>query len=101
MTERNRPRRGHIPYPAAHPPRNDESPPRRTATVTADTENANIADEDRVQAAASLLYDAECALHVAHQTHIEAWIAAASDRLQHAVADHLAAVAECDETCLR
>lgn len=69
--------------------------------VTADTENANIAEEDRIQATAGLLYDAECALHVAHQTHVDAWITAASDRLHQAVADHLAAVAKCDATSLR
>lgn len=36
--------------------------------VTTATAGASTADEDRVQATASLLYDAECALHVAHQT---------------------------------
>ena len=34
-------------------------------------------------------YDAECALHVAHQTHVDAWITAASDRLHEAATDNL------------
>jgi len=59
--------------------------------VTADTENANIAEEDRVQATACLHYDAECALPCLAPTQVDVWIAAASDRLRHAVADHLAA----------
>ena len=49
--------------------------------------------EQRLQAAAGRLYDAECALHAAHQTRIDAWISAASDRLHQAVAEHLAALA--------
>ncbi|HEX3336750.1 MAG TPA: hypothetical protein VHS54_09835 [Jatrophihabitans sp.] len=31
------------------------------------------------------LYDAETALHAAHQTHVDTWIAAAYDRLHEAV----------------
>ena len=50
-------------------------------------------DGGRVAAAAQHLYDAECALHAAHQSHVDAWIAAASDRLHEAVAEHLAAEA--------
>jgi hypothetical protein len=47
--------------------------------------------DDRVAAAARHLYEAECALHTAHQTHVDAWIAAASDHLHEAVVEHLAA----------
>jgi hypothetical protein len=47
---------------------------------------------DRVDAAARRLYDAEIALHIAHTSHVDAWIAAASDRLHDAVEAHLAAV---------
>jgi hypothetical protein len=36
-------------------------------------------------AAAAHLYDAECALHVAHQTHDDAWISAASEALHRAL----------------
>ncbi len=49
---------------------------------------------DRVYAAARRLYDAECALHVAHQTRVDGWIVAAYQKLHEAVAEHLAAVAE-------
>ena len=55
----------------------------------------------RAHAIACHLYDAECALHVAHQTHVDAWITAASDRLHEAVADHLAVLADCDATYLQ
>ena len=43
--------------------------------------------------AAGRLYDAECASHDAHQTHVDAWILAASVKLHDAIATHLAAVA--------
>jgi len=36
------------------------------------------------------LYNAECALHNARCSHVDAWITAASDRLHDAVAAHLA-----------
>jgi len=51
-------------------------------------------DSARVAAAAQHLYEAECALHTAHQSHVDAWIAAASDRLHEAVVEHLAAEAD-------
>ena len=38
------------------------------------------------------LYDAETALHTAHTTHVDAWIAAAADRLHEAVEAYLAVV---------
>ena len=69
--------------------------------VTAATAGASAADADRAHATACHLYDAECAHHVAHQTHVDPWITAASDRLHEAVADYLAAVAERDAGCLR
>jgi hypothetical protein len=52
-----------------------------TATVQ-DTGNA-------VQAAACRLYDAECAVHAARQTGVDAWVAAASDALHRALEQHL------------
>jgi hypothetical protein len=64
--------------------------------VSISTAPANTADEDLPQTTAGHLYDAECALHVAHQTRVDAWITAASDRLHQAVAEHLAAVEEND-----
>ena len=49
---------------------------------------------DRVAASAAHLYDAECAMRIARQSHIDAWITAAADKLHTAVAEHLAAVAD-------
>jgi hypothetical protein len=40
------------------------------------------------------LFEAELALYDAHQCHLEAWIAAAGDKLHQAVLDHLAATRE-------
>jgi hypothetical protein len=54
--------------------------------------NALITDGS-VQAAARRLYDAETALHAARQSHVDAWIVAAGDRLHHAVTAYLAAAA--------
>lgn len=50
--------------------------------------------ETRADAAARRLYEAEVALHSAHQSHVDAWIAAASDKLHRAVVEHLAAITE-------
>ncbi len=50
--------------------------------------------DQRLHAAARQLHDAECALHTAHQTHVDAWIAAANRKLAEAIVDHLAAAAE-------
>ena len=69
--------------------------------VTTGTASASTADENRAHATACHLYDAECALHVAHQTHLDAWITAASDRLHAAVADHLAVLANRGATRLQ
>lgn len=55
-----------------------------TSTMTAD---------DQLSAAACRLYDAECALHAAHQAHQDAWVAAASAKLHDAVEAYLAACA--------
>jgi hypothetical protein len=46
-----------------------------------------------VQVAARRLYEAEVALHDAHATQVDFWIAAAGDRLHEAIATYLAAVA--------
>jgi hypothetical protein len=54
---------------------------------------------DRVRTAAARLYDAECALHIAHQTQVDEWIAAASDRLHDATAEHRAARADYLAAC--
>jgi cellobiose-specific phosphotransferase system component IIA len=44
-----------------------------------------------VEAAAEHLYQAELALHDAHMTHEDLWIAAAADRLHEAIEAYLAA----------
>ena len=43
----------------------------------------------RREIAARGLYDAECALHVARQTHVDQWICAAADHLHEAVIELL------------
>jgi hypothetical protein len=43
-----------------------------------------------VELAARHLYDAEVALHIAHQTRVDAWISAAADRLHDALVAHAA-----------
>ncbi len=65
------------------------------------TAGASAADEDRAHATACHLYHAGCALHVAHRTHVDAWITAVSGRLHEAVTDNLAVLADCNATYLR
>lgn len=43
--------------------------------------------------AATRLYDAEIALHIARQSGVDSWVAAAYDRLHVAIGEHRAAVA--------
>lgn len=66
-----------------------------TTTIT-DRASASDQAQDRLHDAADLLYAAECAFHDAHQTHVDAWIKAAADKLHDAIATHLAAVAASD-----
>ena len=47
---------------------------------------------DHVATTACRLYEAECQLHAAHQSHVDAWISAASEKLHQALEEHLAAV---------
>jgi WhiB family transcriptional regulator, redox-sensing transcriptional regulator len=58
------------------------------ATVTPVTSTGN---QDRLDIAAARLYEAECALHAAHQSHAEGWITAASQKLHQAVTAYLRA----------
>jgi len=55
-------------------------PARRRTPVSMD-----LSPAQHVCEAARHLYEAECALHIAHQTGIDCWITAASDRLHDAV----------------
>jgi hypothetical protein len=48
--------------------------------------------ENRADVTARHLFEAEVALHIAHQSHVDAWIAAAGDKLHQAVVEHLAAI---------
>ena len=65
----------------------------KTSVDLATTINDRIEPESRVARAAGALYDAECALQIAHQTHVDQWINAAADRLHEAVVEHRAACA--------
>jgi hypothetical protein len=62
-----------------------------TATLTTVLHDSG---QDRVRVAAKHLYDAECAVHSAHQSHVDAWVKAASDKLHDAIEQHLAAIAQ-------
>ena len=63
-----------------------------------DTETNQQDPHAALEQAAQHLYDAECALHIARQTRVDAWITAAADHLHlavleldaadHALADH-------------
>lgn len=48
---------------------------------------------NRLADAADRMYRAECALHAARQAHIDAWVAAAYDRLHEAILEHSAVLA--------
>jgi hypothetical protein len=61
--------------------------------MTTKTHPAQTSTSDPIAATACHLYDAECALHAAHQSHVEAWITAASEKLHQAVVEHIAATA--------
>ena len=64
-----------------------------TATSTYDERRADL---DR---AARSLFRAELAVHDAHQSHVDAWLQAANDRLHVAVVAHLEAEARLRELC--
>jgi len=63
-------------------------------STTSKHPSRDTTDDDRVDAAACRLYDAEWALHVARQSQVDAWIAVAYQTLHIAVAKHLAAIAD-------
>lgn len=64
-----------------------------TSTATKPAENTEHNGTD-VAACACHVYDAECALHAAHQSGVSQWIDAASEHLHLALAAYLRAVAE-------
>ena len=60
-------------------------------TISASTDptyEQAVAERD---AAAHALYEAELAVHDAHQTHVDQWIGAAHDHLHAAIAEYAAA----------
>src|SRR3954454_8490015 len=65
-----------------------------TATALSEVLSAlDSVERDEVGAAATRLYDAEVALHIARQSGVDAWVFAAYDRLHVAVVAHRAALA--------
>lgn len=70
----------------------------RTAVLDTPLSGADMTGREailrREAIAAERMYRAECALHEAHQAHVDAWIAAACDRLHAAIDEHTAALAE-------
>lgn len=60
--------------------------------MSSSTRTSGVAtgSNDRLAAAATRLYDAEIALHIARQTGVDAWVAAAYDRLHLALEDDCA-----------
>lgn len=63
-----------------------------TTTTSRRTTNARHKDSD-IATCACHVYDAECALHAAHQSGDDAWIAAANEKLHQALTEYLAATA--------
>ena len=61
--------------------------------MTTNTAQGRHDIETRARVAAEHLYDAECALHNARESRVDAWITAAADKLHQSVVEHLAAVA--------
>ena len=62
-----------------------------TAKKTTTRTDEHVAPD--ISVAAERVYDAECALHAAHQTHLDVWITAAANRLHTAIEAYLTAVA--------
>src|SRR2546422_843592 len=53
--------------------------------MTSTTHTRQTSSNDPVAVTACHLYDAECALHTAHQSHVDAWAEAASHKLHQAL----------------
>ena len=81
--------------PCGRPRKNSAKP--TTEGCSPDSESAmtkNVASTtpERIRAAADQLYNAECALHTAHQSGVAEWIHAANNKLHDAVSEYIAAV---------
>jgi hypothetical protein len=68
------------------------TPGTQVVVMTQDIAADKVFAANRVAIAERRLYDAEGALHAAHQSGVDTWIAAASDRLHEAIVEHIAAV---------
>jgi WhiB family redox-sensing transcriptional regulator len=84
---RGRPRK-HQPQRAASP--HGAAPGPEENVMTPNAPAALYHGSAAVRSAAARLYDAECALHSAHQSHVDSWVDAAMRRLHAAVTDYLA-----------
>jgi hypothetical protein len=60
---------------------------------TLETTRTTRESDGALAEAATRLYDAEIALHIARQTGVDSWVAAAYDRLHVAIGEHRAALA--------
>jgi hypothetical protein len=86
--------------PSDHPASDEVSAAVR-ASILAHTSSGDTGEApavDRLRAAAGRVYDAECALHQARQSHVDAWVTAAADKLHLAVGEYLAVVADTQST---
>jgi len=77
---RGRPRKHHHPTP---------KPATMPTTMRATTATTS---PDHIRAAADQLYNAECALHTAHQSRNDTWINAANNKLHDAVTNYITAI---------
>jgi WhiB family transcriptional regulator, redox-sensing transcriptional regulator len=83
---RGRPRKHQVTR-ARRPLSQDEAVPTSRTSAPQDTA------QNRVHAAVRRLHGAESALYAAHQSHVDAWITAAHEKLRDAVTEYLAATA--------
>jgi hypothetical protein len=69
-----------------------EAPDRATSTDRGrESSDPAAVARARVAVAAQRLFDAEGALHIAHQTRVDSWITAANNRLHEAIMEYEAA----------
>lgn len=83
---RGRPRK-HRRGPVATP--TSDASPQEQPRVTSIAPKLRQTSADGMDSAAARLYEAECALHAAHQSRVDTWTNAASRRLHEAVSEYL------------
>jgi hypothetical protein len=86
--------------PSHHPTTDEVSAPVLTSVLahTSSGDTSAAPAVDRLRVAAGRVYDAECALHQARQSHVDAWVTAAADKLHLAVGEYLAVVTDTQST---